>query len=124
MQTFLILAAIVTLAQAGLTPILPPLTPRDMPLNSTRNSTTFGDEVTPYHTTVEYKVWLAFLIFGIVAAVMYLPLVFGRDLLRLCHGVKKGRQIQQRYGDVEMAQAQMRGMAEPEVAYLRPERAG
>lgn len=130
MQTAIVLAAFATLTQAGLTPILSPTVARDVLQNGTmntstrRNTTLIDDQPAREYSTVEYRAYVAFLVLGIVLAVVFPPLVLSRDIGRLYRERKDSKKVKQRNFDVEMAHSKMRAMTEPAVVYLRPERAG
>lgn len=89
-----------------------------------RNTTLIDDKPARDYSTVEYRAYVAFLVLGIVLAVVFLPLVLSRDIGRLYRERKDSKKVKQRNFDVEMAHSKMRAMTEPAVAYLCPERAG
>lgn len=138
MQSTLIFVTFAALAQAGLVPLLPPFLPplsvRDAPRNSTitmaapfgLNSTqsNLGPDV-HYLDTVAWKVYIAFLVLGILTAALMLPVVYSTDLLSWYRSRRAEKQNKQREIDVKVAKAKMREMLQqPEHAHLRAERYG
>ncbi|KAJ4363842.1 hypothetical protein N0V95_000911 [Ascochyta clinopodiicola] len=130
MPTAIALAMLTTLAQAGLVQILPPILRRDAFQNSTvnvsagRNATLVNDKPMQDYNTVEYRAYIAFLVLGIVLAVLFLPVVLSRSIMGWRFKEQEKKKVQQRNVDVGTATAQMRAMTQPEVVHLRPERAG
>ena len=110
--------------------ILPPIVVRDMLGNSTMsmsaglNATQVDREAARDYNTAEYRVYIALLVFGIVIAVLVLPVAGSMDILRWYRWMRKKKAIKQRKIDVEIATAKIREMTQPESAYLRPERFG
>ncbi|KAF2628959.1 hypothetical protein BU25DRAFT_465994 [Macroventuria anomochaeta] len=130
METTIVLTMFATLAQAGLLPFLPSIEVRDMLQNSTanvyagQNTTQVDPESMRDYNTTEYRVYIAFLVSGIVMAVAILPVSCSPDILYWYRRKREDKQVRQRKADVEMATAKMRAMAQPDMVYLRPERAG
>lgn len=89
-----------------------------------RNTTLPHGGSTRDYDTVGYRVYIAFLVFGIVMAVLYLPLVFSSSVLCWYHRRRENKMARQRGVEVEVATAKMREMLRPDAVYLRSERAG
>ena len=137
MKTTLLLAAFAALAQARVIPILPILAVRD-PLSNTSTPAPAGGNLNstftypginapraPGYTHIAgWKVYIAFLVLGIVAAVL-VPLLGGL-LWYLPRRGKGGKNPKN--GDVEMsrlAKMKVRGMVNmvrPQNAHVKPER--
>ncbi|KZM22485.1 uncharacterized protein EKO05_0000821 [Ascochyta rabiei] len=130
MNAVIILVILTTLAQAGLIPTLPPILGRDEFQNSAlhvsagRNAMLVSDKPTQDYNTVQYRAYIAFLVLGIVLAVLFLPVVLSRSIVGWYCKEQEKKKVQQRNVDMETATAQMRAMTQPEVVHLRPERAG
>ncbi|KAF9693367.1 hypothetical protein EKO04_008757 [Ascochyta lentis] len=128
MQIVIFLASLTTLAQAGVVSILSPIRGRDGTQNSTstvsagRDATLLNDKPMRDYNTVEYRAYIAFLVLGIVVAVLFLPVVLSRSIVLWRCKQKEKKKIQQRNVDVNMATAQMHAMTHPEDVYLRSER--
>lgn len=130
MATTLLLTMFATFAQAHLTPLLPPITVRDTLQNSTinisagRNTTYPGAVPTRNYNTAAYKVYIAFMVFGTVAAALMLPIVCSPDILHWYRQMKQKKATKQRKEDVAEVTARMRETAQPQEVHLRPERPG
>jgi hypothetical protein len=131
MATTILLTMFATLAQASLTPLLPPIVVRDTLQNSTTNvtagqNTTYpGAQSTRNYDTAAYKVYIAVMVFGTVSAALMLPIVYSPDVLYWWRQKKHKKAVEQRKEDVAEATARMRQeMTQPQEAHVRPERPG
>lgn len=130
MATTILLTMFATFAQAHLTPLLPPITVRDTLQNSTinvsagRNTTYPGAESTRNYNTAAYKVYIAFMVFGTVAAALMLPIVCSPDILHWWRQMRQEKAVKRRKEEVAEATARMREMTQPQEVHLRPERPG
>ena len=131
MQTTLALAMLVTLTQAGPIPIIPPVERRDNLFNSTmnisagQNATQTNPRSVMNYSTAAWRTYIAFLSIGILVAILMLPAVFSADIM--CwygsrHQRQKQKEKKQRKVDLDIGQARLREMHEPEAAHLRAER--
>ncbi len=127
MQLICALIMFATLAQAIFIP-MPPIQIRDTLHNSTVSSsvdqsTQVDSESTFNHSTAAWRMYIAFLVLGILAAIIMFPAVCSADVLTLCRSRRKQEVFKQHKVDVELAALKMREMLqEPEGAYLRNER--
>lgn len=136
MQTTLVLFAFVTLVHAGIIPSFspkpPPLTAREAPDNVTL-TTLLGVNLTlpnlelgfHYNDTVAWRVYIAFLVLGIIMAVLLSIFAVSPDMLNWYRYMQTRKEVNQRKVDVEVATAKMREMLQqPESAHLPRERFG
>jgi hypothetical protein len=128
MQLALIVSVLATLSRARYIPILPPVVVRDILQNSAMNNsagqnlTLSDDKPIRNYDTTKYRVYIGFLVFGVVMAVLLLPIVCNYDILKWYRNKREGKKIQQRKVHVEWAKAKMHEMTQPAAAYVRPER--
>jgi len=84
--------------------------------------------MTRTYDTVAYKMYIAFMIFGCVAATLILPVAYSPKAIHWWRQKKHQKSTKQRKEDVAEATMRMREMREstpptPPEAYIRPERA-
>lgn len=132
MHSTLILMALAALAQAGRITLPPPILIRDTVQNSTfiaRLDQDFtrvdaGPKV-HYKDTVAWQMYIAFLVLGILIAVLMPAAVYSPDMLYWYRSMRAKKQTEQRKVDVEVATLKMQDMLQrPEGAHLRTERYG
>lgn len=128
MNTATTLIMFAAFAQAGLVPMLPSLEVRYPLHNSTIdaldncNSTKVSHEPTRRYDTAGWRVYIAFLVLGILVALLTLPVVCSPDLMRWYRSIRGRRNVEERTVDVEFATAKMQEMAQPDDVYLPRER--
>lgn len=138
MAITILLTLFATLAQARLTPLLPPIVVRDGLHNTTvnanisagHNTTYSGTVPTRNYDTAAYKIYIAFMVFGTVSAALILPLVYSPNAIQWWRQKKHEKSVKRRKEEVSPATVRMREMRvntppppAPAEAYLRPERA-
>lgn len=128
MQLALMISALATHSRARYIAILPPVVMRNTLQNSTmntsagQNSTLLDDQPIRNYDTTDYRVYIGFLVFGVVMAVLLLPIACSYDILNWYRSKRESKKIQQRKVDVEWAKVKMCEMTQPAAAYVRPER--
>jgi|SRR5690242_5472998 len=130
MHSTLILTTLAALAQAGRIRLLPPILIRDAVQNgmfvahSDQDLTQVNDgPKVHYKDTVAWQVYIAFLVLGILIAVLMPAAVYSPDMLYWCRSMRAKKLTEQRKVDVEVATVKMQDMLQlPEGAYLRAER--
>lgn len=139
MAATILLALVVTLAQARLMPPLPPIVVRDgienvydtvknANISSGHNATYPGVDVARNYDTVAYKMYIVFMILGAVTAALILSIVYCPSIIHWWRQKRHQKALKHRKEDVVEATMRMRRMREsmppaPPEAYLRPERA-
>ncbi|KAJ4988436.1 hypothetical protein SVAN01_06053 [Stagonosporopsis vannaccii] len=136
MHSTLTLIIFAALTEAGsiplLPPILPPLSIRETLQNNTgvalfgQNPTQFNPRSDAnYKDTVAWRVYIAFLVLGILTAVVMPPIVCSPDILYHYRSMRAKKQTEKRKNDVEVATAKIREVLQhPKSAHLRAERLG
>ncbi|KAF2998996.1 hypothetical protein E8E13_007757 [Curvularia kusanoi] len=119
--------ALITLAQARVFHPLPPIQVRDTAHNSTTpypagGNSTLSHTVPSYDHSTAWRVYIGFLVFGILTAILVPLVATSPDTMswyRGMRGLKKAKKIGY---DVEFASAvKMSQMKRPEGAHMRPE---
>ncbi|KAF1924887.1 uncharacterized protein M421DRAFT_95043 [Didymella exigua CBS 183.55] len=118
MATTTLLILFATLAQASLTPPLPPIIAREDFHNSTnytnisvgQNTTYPGAESLRDYDTAAYKIYIAFMVFGTISAALMLPVIYSSDALHWRRQKKHETATRQRKKDVAEATARKRQM--------------
>lgn len=127
MKTTIAVTMLTSLAQAAYLPILRPITVRNTQPNNTTNiypghNTLLVPEAARKYDTAAYRVYITFLVFGIVMAIVVVPIACSNDTMHWYRAMRAKKGIQQRKVDVEAATRKMREMTQqPDRAYLRPE---